>query len=318
MVITNKIYKLIIFMKNTIESGNHYNATVSNDWTDEMIFSIASKNSLSDILKFIELIKNSKKLREQQKNKIINIYKKIMEVRKQIDERESINKDIKKQKETEKERQELLIEKLQESLDTPDIEYKHYWWSWSLSNDVLNHVGELEILRSWTNVDRVDSRLRRQELISQWMDIWLTWDNPNYVISNIDWEDKYSEWYNNCTWIVLFWKDEKWKRISMLSHQNPWYFLSDKNFEKDMTEKIRRFAKNCKKWSIDAFIVWWNIWTQRKNQIYKKSLWFLSKLIQMELKKEPKVLNPNNNIWTVTIKVETQQNKIIILQPKQK
>ena len=126
MVIINKIYKLIIFMKNTIEPGNHYNATVSNDWTDEMIFSIASKNSLSDILKFIELIKNSKKHSEQQKNKIINIYKKIMEVRKQIDERESINKDIKKQKETEKERQELLIEKLQESLDTPDIEYKHY------------------------------------------------------------------------------------------------------------------------------------------------------------------------------------------------
>ena len=316
MVIINKIYKLIILMKNTIESGNHNNATASNDWTEEMIFSIASKNSLSDILKFIELIKNSKKLSEQQKNKIINIYKKIMEVRKQIDE--SMNKDIKRQKETEKFKQGQLIKKLQESLVAPDVEYRYYWWSWSFSNDMLNHIGELEILRSWTNVDWINSCSRRQELISQWMDVWFVWNNPNYVISNIDWDDKYSKWYNNCTWIVLFWKDDNWRSISMLSHQNPWYFLSDKKFENDMVEKIRSFVKNCKSWSIDAFIVWWNIWTSQKNQIYKKSVWYLSKIIQMELEKEPRILSPNNNIWTVTIKVETQQNKIIILQPKQK
>lgn len=305
-------------MKKTVEQWKCYNDAVSNDWTEEIIFSTASKNSMSDILKFIEFIKNSEKFNEQQRDKIINIYKRIMEARKQIDKRESMNNDIKRQKESEKIKQGQLIEKLQESLMSPDVEYRYYWWSWSISNDMLNHIDELEMLRSWTNVDWINSYFRRQELVSQWMGVWFVWNNPNYVISNIDWDDKYSEWYNNCTWIVLFWKDENWRNISMLSHQNPWYFLSDKKFENDIVEKIRSFVKNCKKWSIDAFIVWWNVWTSQKNQIYKKSVWYLSKIIQIELEKEPKILNPNNNVWSVTIKVETQQNKIIILQPKQK
>ena len=113
-------------MKNTIESGNHNNATASNDWTEEMIFSVASKNSLSDISKFIEFIKNSEKFDEQQRDKIINIYERIMEVRKQIDERESMNKDIKRQKDAEKIKQGQSIEKLQESLVAPDVEYRYY------------------------------------------------------------------------------------------------------------------------------------------------------------------------------------------------
>lgn len=208
-----------------------------------------------------------------------------------------------------------LLEILWES---PEIEYRHYGWTWELFDDILSHNSELEKLRSWTNVDWINSRFRSQELIKQWMDVWFVWKNPNYVISNIDSEDKYSEWYNNCTWIVLLWKDENWRHISMLSHQNPLYFLSDKNFENDMIEKIRRFVKICKDWNIDVFIVGWNVWTSEKNQTHIDSVRYLSKIIQKELKKEPKVLNPNNDNWSVTIKVETQQNRIIILQPKQK
>ena len=266
-----------VIMNKGIEQWEYYNDTIPNDWAEETIFSVVSEESSSG----------------------------------------DINNNIRREKEAEKFKQGKLIENLQELLMAPDVEYRYYWWSWSLSNDVLDQIGELEILRSWTNVDWIDSRIRRQELVSQWMDVWFVWNKPSYVISNIDGKDKYSEWYNNCTWIVLLWKDEDWRYVSMLSHQNPWYFLSDKEFENDIVEKLRRFAKNCKNWSFDAFIVWWNVWTPQKDQIYKKSVWYLSKIIQMELKKEPKILSPNNNVWTVTIKVETQQNKIIILQPKQ-
>lgn len=305
-------------MRNTIDHQEYTNNNLSCGWSEELIFSVASENSLSDILNFIEFVKISDKFNEEQRNQILNIYEKVRKCREEIDVWISWIKKLNEQKVEESFKQSKLVENLKESLNSPDVEYRFYWWTWKSSDDFLSHLAELWNLRSWTNVNWVNSSLDKETLIAQWMDVWFAWWQPNYVISNIDWEDKYSEWYNNCTWIVLLWTDKDWKQISLLSHQNPAHFLSDMNFKNDLIKKLWQFSKKCVDWTINAFIVWWNVWTDLKENTYGKSVWYLSKIIQDELNKKPIILNPNNNSWTVTVKVETWKNKIIILQPNQK
>ena len=305
-------------MRDTIDYQEYPNKKLSWVWSEELIFSVASENSLSDILNFIEFVKTSDKFDEDQRNQILNIYEKVRRCREEIDSRISWIKELDEQKAEESFKQTKLVENLKESLNSPDIEYRFYWWTWKSYDDLFSHFAELWNLRSWTNVDWVNSSLYNDTLIAQWMDVWFAWDQLNYVISNIDSEDKYSEWYNNCTGIVLLWTDKDWKQISLLSHQNPAHFLSDANFKNDIIKKLWQFSKKCIDWTINAFIVWWNVWTDLKDQTYSRSVWYLSKIIQDELNKKPIILNPNNNSWTVTVKVETWKNKIIILQPNQK
>ena len=68
-----------------------------------------------------------------------------------------------------------------------------------------------------------------------------------YMMSNVSEDDKYSEKYVNCTWIIMAWTDKiSWRNISFMTHQDPVYFLSHKEeFETDLTEKMIEIKRRC-------------------------------------------------------------------------
>lgn len=115
-----------------------------------------------------------------------------------------------------------------------------------------------------------------------------------YIFSKINWNNKYSKRYLNCTWLVISWKNEKWENISALTHQNPWYFLSEKKinknsdisykeyFQKELEKYLDEITSKMLEWTIDIVIVWWEVYNN-SNSEYKESIKFLNEIIYKKL-----------------------------------
>lgn len=113
-----------------------------------------------------------------------------------------------------------------------------------------------------------------------------------YMISNVSDEDKFSEWYKNCTWIIMIWKDKyTWKNISFMTHQDPKMFLKHKDeFEADLKNKIEEITEKCIPWSTDVIIFWGQDYDELEFKEYKASVNLLNRIITRKLGKSPEVI----------------------------
>ena len=206
-----------------------------------------------------------------------------------------------------------LIDNLENQIVINDI---YYWWTNNTYEDLIDRLKKSQSMKQWVNVDRLHGKKEKNTLESSWMNVWISanWI-PAYVISGIDTNDKYSEGYQNCTGIILFGKNWNGENISLLSHQKPEYFLNSENFKNDLEHKLTQFCKEVK--DIQCFIVWWNVWEPWNNLTYQQSISCLKDILKSH-KLIPKILPPNNLITSeIMVNIETKNNKINILRPKQ-
>ena len=78
----------------------------------------------------------------------------------------------------------------------------------------------------------------------------------SYVISKPSSLNKCSERYENCTGIAVVGKNKKTrKNVSVLTHQDPVYFLKkNTTFKKDLLDTLRNIAEQCEECSLDTVI----------------------------------------------------------------
>ena len=132
----------------------------------------------------------------------------------------------------------------------------------------------------------------------------------SYVISPLDGIDKYSRDYYDCTGVILAGKEKKTgKNVSVMSHQNPAYFLEkdSQRFADDLVNRLDEIKEKCEEKTIDV-VIFGGIYAKVRNfkeqdpnsdmyvQIYLKSIKFLSEIIQNSLGFEPIVImGPKTN-----------------------
>lgn len=115
-----------------------------------------------------------------------------------------------------------------------------------------------------------------------------------FVFSRIDWTNKFSKTFRNCTWIVAIWEDKNtWENISFLTHQNTIPFLKQKfNFDKKfwdrLLEKIVQLKDMSKEGTVDIVIIGWNDLNNWKD--YKETIKFLDRIIKDEIWFSPTVI----------------------------
>lgn len=152
-------------------------------------------------------------------------------------------------------------------------------------------------------------------------------EENSYVISPVNWKNKISRWYYDCTWLVIIWKDKNWRHISLLTHQDPKYLFCrydsyDKwmKFKNDLQVKIDELKQKCIPWSIDAFIVWWN-YIKQNNDFndgefdikvnYRQSVELLRGIVFSNFWFYPCVAWPILDCWFTDIVVDSKNRRIL-------
>ncbi len=125
-----------------------------------------------------------------------------------------------------------------------------------------------------------------------------------YVISAIDDANKFSEEFKNCTGVFVTGQDKNTgKDISFISHEDPWFFVEQKEGTKTFTEDLRaqllEMKNRCVPGTIDAVIAGGNYfkqvnedepYTKRYRDNYRSSIEILTKEITDALGFEPAVI----------------------------
>ncbi len=106
------------------------------------------------------------------------------------------------------------------------------------------------------NIANVDYWAKHKKLISE---NFKNAKYQSYVISPADEKNKISKSYRDCTGVVLSGIDKETnKAISILTHQDPTYFLADEShankFFSDLEERVIELKKRCVPGTIDAGI----------------------------------------------------------------
>lgn len=164
------------------------------------------------------------------------------------------------------------------------IWYNNLW----LSDEILwKHLKSPEYkLMCWlNNKPNIDKEYMKNADYINWYDMidekTRAYKENDFIISHIDEKNKYSNGYFNCTSLVLVFKDKNTgKNKSLLTHQNPNHFLSDKKgtFKNSLISILKEVLKNREEWTIDIAILWWNtndFWIQ-----YIESIQFLQEIIK--------------------------------------
>ncbi|MBP9715081.1 MAG: hypothetical protein KBD52_01145 [Candidatus Pacebacteria bacterium] len=127
--------------------------------------------------------------------------------------------------------------------------------------------------------------------------------DKNYVISNIDNTNKFSEEFLECTSVIVSGLDkETGENISFLSHQNPNDFLFRKRgeFIQDFEKKLEEIRVRCKEGTVDAVILGGNymdiISKNSPNgdtlaEIYVETINLLSNEVEKFFKFKPEIIN---------------------------
>ena len=169
-----------------------------------------------------------------------------------------------------------------------------------------------------------------------WLWKWINRDYNSVVISKVNNKPKYSSDYFNCTGFIVIWTDKDWCNISILSHQDPWFFLSSEPAEnikdfwywdnitkKEMSEFLLKEQLNELKnksidWTIDIIIL---LWSSNKNYSqYKKSIIYLEQISKEVFNINPVIVWwPTNNTleWFFLYKdiiVDTKNRKVFFLK----
>lgn len=189
--------------------------------------------------------------------------------------------------------------------------------------------------------DYVKKEMKAKILYHIWINRWVDWyswtfrnkilwninpEQDSYVISPINWKNKISRWYYDCTWLVMIWKNKNWKNISLLTHQDPKYLFDRKDnydcqikFKSDLQRRINEFKEKVILWTIDICIVWWNyavyetefhgvIFDIKWN--YCKSIELLRGIIQENFWLNPIVIGPILDNWFSDIILDTKNRRI--------
>lgn len=205
---------------------------------------------------------------------------------------------------------------------------------------------EIEHLKNWEESIKICFDYIRFSTIKNimyliWINRWVDWyssifrnklmwnimpEKDSYVISDVNSKNKISRKYYDCTWLVIVWKNEKWKNISLLTHQDPKYLFKRKDsydcqikFKNDLLKRIEKFKKLAIEWTVDIFILWWNyhIWEVEHCWIkfdmkdnYLKSIEFLSNIVKNHFWFYPEVTWPNFDCWYTDIFFDTKNRRL--------
>ena len=191
-------------------------------------------------------------------------------------------------------------------------------WEHLLNPDyrlICSIISDLEYIEKfkWENIDRFWHTYKYPEKRHNIDSIWF-YARHGFVVSKIDNKNKYSEWFKNCTSLIVVWEDkETWENISFLTHQDPAYFLSEENsnywirkesFINAINKQLDEIKKRSKPWTIDIVILWWHngdgLW--KKQNIhwfdYYESLELLDYIVYKKLKFHPVVIWwASNIVW---------------------
>ncbi len=109
-----------------------------------------------------------------------------------------------------------------------------------------------------------------------WLDFdidWIKYKWLYYIISEVNWENKYSKDFYNCTSVIAIWKDKiSWENISFLTHQHP-DSIKWKMFKEDLNKSLNELKEKSIDWSIDIVILWWN-----NNNNFNEYVWVIEEL----------------------------------------
>lgn len=177
-----------------------------------------------------------------------------------------------------------------------------------------------DLKKDWP-MSYIDYHISDMDYLNGILSIGTQEDDHWFGISNLDSTNKYSLEYFNCTWVIAIWCSKETKEnISLLTHQDPLYFLSDKKskenpwytkksfFEKSLEENLLKLKEKCEEWTIDIVILWWNNNDNFKE--YKSSITLLSQVIKSIMCFYPVI------VWWPSINEETKGNKWIYLDTK--
>lgn len=169
-----------------------------------------------------------------------------------------------------------------------------------------------------------------------------------YVISLCDEKNKYSLSYLDCTGVVAVGIDkETGKNISFLSHQNPDFFINNKeirlNFKQDLEKDIDNLKSRCISGSIDIVVFGGkkedvsgnvpdedfrrgidneDIFLKNPFDEYTKSIKYLNHIIKEKVGFSPVVMSgPNDNFNTnnhsLNVYFDNENRRLYMLRPKQ-
>ncbi len=164
-----------------------------------------------------------------------------------------------------------------------------------------------------------------QELLSQWPMVYIDYRERDKVyrdkntamhhfqeidgeegthgfsVSKLDSKNKYSLDYYNCTGVIAIWRSiETWENISILTHQDPAFFLSEDEVEWSSWESCKQYFKDvltydlenlrdeCEPGTIDIIILGGN--NNDNFQEYKDSISLLSEWVEKTMWFSPVVV----------------------------
>ncbi|MCL4400072.1 hypothetical protein M1506_02220 [Patescibacteria group bacterium] len=148
----------------------------------------------------------------------------------------------------------------------------------------------------------------------------------SYVISTVDGTDKLSTSFRNCTGVAASGVDkETGENISFLSHEDPRYFLSEKEnsnrFAYDLEGRLRELKERSAEGTIDAVIIGGNYYKPLGlfNYVkdYKDSIKFLSKEIAKVLGFEPMVMTgPKVTHGIDNVFLNNKERRLYLVRPE--
>lgn len=146
----------------------------------------------------------------------------------------------------------------------------------------------------------------------------------SYVISPIDGRNKLSHKYANCTGVVAVGVDKKTgKEISFLSHQDPVYFLEEKErgekFGQDLKRALQRLLRRSHKNTVDIVVFGGNMVFEKDDcREYRKSIEFLDDVIYSATKMHPVVISgPKKFFGPETAAFNTEKRQLILMRRDQ-
>ncbi len=148
----------------------------------------------------------------------------------------------------------------------------------------------------------------------------------SYVISPIDGADKFSTSFRNCTGLVVVGVDKKTgENISFLSHEDPKYFLPQKEnsnqFIHDLEQQLLELKERSAEGTIDAVIVGGNYHNSLGSfnyvEDYENSIKLLSEEVSKALGFEPMVVTgPKTAHGIDNVFFDNKEKRLSIVRPE--
>lgn len=205
------------------------------------------------------------------------------------------------------------------------------WFNQSLVDNILRKWSYLDYLHNSSDhldylvINEALEWIKESEKISKTSSI-IYEDGVWSVISRFDYNNKYSDFYINCLWVVCISKIKKtWKNASFISHHETsniwlhWKFLND-------LELMLNFVKNTSyEWTIDIIILWWSDlcdfeeyvkWIEQLNSTVKWVMWFEASVVWWPSIEKREKLSEETIIADISksIYVDTKERRVLFLK----